>query len=256
MALVILGRVRIALGLHLGGGRWELHRLGLLPGRGMELLGLVLGEHLGPAIAALGLLVDVECMAVHGKVISGRTVRPRSRVHRRLLHTLLAVVLFHVIAPVPRIGSRGASLPHTMISSTLASRRAYATLSALSQPARLRAEKLSAEWKGTHATGGNTKNYIGGQFVDSKAAVWHDVVDPVRLRPLLVSSTHLFRLQSTQTLLTRVPETTSTEFEQAVDAASQAYKTWSRQSVLSRQRFAIESVIFRLSHSSCTFMFT
>lgn len=52
--------------------------------------------------------------------------------------------------------------------------------------------------------------------------------------------------QSTQTLLTRVPETTSTEFEQAVDAASQAYKTWSRQSVLSRQRFAIESVIFCL----------
>jgi malonate-semialdehyde dehydrogenase (acetylating)/methylmalonate-semialdehyde dehydrogenase len=39
-----------------------------------------------------------------------------------------------------------------------------------------------------------------------------------------------------------VPETTSSEFEQAVDAASQAYKTWSRQSVLSRQRFAIESV--------------
>ncbi|KAG8219691.1 methylmalonate-semialdehyde dehydrogenase [Butyriboletus roseoflavus] len=102
-------------------------------------------------------------------------------------------------------------------------RRAYATLSALNQPARSRAEKLSAEWKGTHATGGHTKNYIGGQFVDSKATVWHDVVDP-----------------STQTLLTRVPETTSTEFGHAVDAASQAYKTWSRQSVLSRQRFAIE----------------
>ncbi|KAF8846237.1 Methylmalonate-semialdehyde dehydrogenase [Paxillus ammoniavirescens] len=103
------------------------------------------------------------------------------------------------------------------------SRRTYATPSALNAVSRTYAEKLSADWKGTNATGANTKNYIGGEFVESRAAVWHDVVDP-----------------STQTLLTRVPETTSSEFEQAVDAASQAYKTWSRQSVLSRQRFAIE----------------
>ncbi|KAG9314240.1 methylmalonate-semialdehyde dehydrogenase [Chiua virens] len=113
--------------------------------------------------------------------------------------------------------------PRTVRLSPIVSRRTYATLSGLSQAARTRAEKLSADWNGTHATGGNTKNYIGGEFVESKATVWHDVVDP-----------------STQTLLTRVPETTSVEFEQAVDAASQAYKTWSRQSVLSRQRFAIE----------------
>ncbi|KAF9244562.1 methylmalonate-semialdehyde dehydrogenase [Melanogaster broomeanus] len=91
------------------------------------------------------------------------------------------------------------------------SRRTYATVSGLNAAAR------------THATGGNTKNFIGGEFVESKATLWHDVVDP-----------------ATQTLLTRVPETTSSEFEQAVDAASQAHKTWSRQSVLSRQRFAIE----------------
>ncbi|KIJ21889.1 methylmalonate-semialdehyde dehydrogenase [Paxillus involutus ATCC 200175] len=103
------------------------------------------------------------------------------------------------------------------------SRRTYATLSTLNAVSRTYAEKLSADWKGTNATGANTKNYIGGEFVESRAAVWHDVVDP-----------------STQTLLTRVPETTSSEFEQAVDAASQAYKTWSGQSVLSRQRFAIE----------------
>jgi malonate-semialdehyde dehydrogenase (acetylating)/methylmalonate-semialdehyde dehydrogenase len=32
------------------------------------------------------------------------------------------------------------------------------------------------------------------------------------------------------------------EFDQAVDSASQAFKTWSKQSVLARQRFAIESV--------------
>lgn len=81
----------------------------------------------------------------------------------------------------------------TLAPRTIASRRAYATLSALSQPARTRAEKLSAEWKGTHALGGNTKNYIGGEFVESKATVWHDVVDPVRLRPFLIASTNLFR---------------------------------------------------------------
>ena len=41
-------------------------------------------------------------------------------------------------------------------------------------------------------------------------------------------------------MLTRVPETTSSEFEDAVGAASQAFKTWSRTSVLTRQRVALE----------------
>ncbi|THH11200.1 hypothetical protein EW145_g822 [Phellinidium pouzarii] len=86
-----------------------------------------------------------------------------------------------------------------------------------------RAEQLSANWKGTNASGDSTKNFIGGQFVESKADNFIDVVDP-----------------STQTLLTRVPETTSSEFESAVDAASQAYKSWSRTSVLTRQRFVLE----------------
>ena len=60
--------------------------------------------------------------------------------------------------------------------------RAYATqppLSGLSSTARARAEKISAEWKGTSATGSNTKNFIGGEFVESKAEKWVDVVDPV-----------------------------------------------------------------------------
>jgi hypothetical protein len=62
--------------------------------------------------------------------------------------------------------------------------------------------------------------------------------------------------QSTQTLLTRVPETTMEEFDQAVDAASQAFKSWSKQSVIARQRFAIESVFEyppyqRLIHLRC-----
>ncbi|KAJ7099611.1 Aldehyde/histidinol dehydrogenase [Mycena crocata] len=100
--------------------------------------------------------------------------------------------------------------------STSASRKALAPL-ALSAAERL------AEWKGTSVSGGNTKNYIGGEFVESKTSDWIDVLDP-----------------STQTLLSRVPQTTSAEFDQAVDAASQAYKSWSRTSVLGRQRFALE----------------
>ncbi|GLB36007.1 putative aldehyde dehydrogenase family protein [Lyophyllum shimeji] len=103
--------------------------------------------------------------------------------------------------------------------------RAFATsapLSALSAAALPKAERISAEWKGTSATGGTTKNFIGGEFVESKASEWVDVVDP-----------------STQTLLSRVPQTTTHEFEQAVNAASQAFKTWSKTSVLSRQRVVL-----------------
>ncbi|TFY59100.1 hypothetical protein EVJ58_g5999 [Rhodofomes roseus] len=98
----------------------------------------------------------------------------------------------------------------------------------LPRPARFLARRsyatsISADWKGTSATGEKTKNFIGGAFVESSAESWIDVVDP-----------------ATQTLLTRVPETTSSEFDQAVAAASEAYKTWSRSSVLTRQRFVLE----------------
>jgi len=52
-------------------------------------------------------------------------------------------------------------------------------LGALSQP---RAELISANWKGTSATGGSTKNFIGGEFVESKTTEWIDVHDPVSCR--------------------------------------------------------------------------
>ncbi len=50
---------------------------------------------------------------------------------------------------------------------------------ALSAAARPMAEQLSDQWKGTSATGGTTKNFIGGQFVESKATEWTEVLDPV-----------------------------------------------------------------------------
>ncbi|KAF8167752.1 methylmalonate-semialdehyde dehydrogenase [Crassisporium funariophilum] len=86
-----------------------------------------------------------------------------------------------------------------------------------------KAEQISANWKGTNATGGTTKNFIGGEFVESKTNQWIEAHDP-----------------STQTVLSRVPQTTDAEFKEAVDAASQAYKTWSRTSVVTRQRFVLE----------------
>ncbi len=48
-------------------------------------------------------------------------------------------------------------------------------------------------------------------------------------------------------MLTRVPHTTNAEFEQAVDSAAEAYKSWSRTSVLARQRFAMECVYMTTS---------
>lgn len=108
-------------------------------------------------------------------------------------------------------------------------KRSYSTVSVqpplrgLNSVVREKAEKLSREWKGTNASGENTKNFIGGEFVQSKATQWIELVDP-----------------STQTLLTRVPETTNAEFEQAVEAASEAFKTWSQSTVLTRQRFILE----------------
>ena len=41
------------------------------------------------------------------------------------------------------------------------------------------AEEVSSRWKGTTANGGKTKNYIGGEFVESSAKKWLEVRDPV-----------------------------------------------------------------------------
>jgi malonate-semialdehyde dehydrogenase (acetylating)/methylmalonate-semialdehyde dehydrogenase len=41
------------------------------------------------------------------------------------------------------------------------------------------AEEVSSKWKGTSAVGGKTKNYINGEFVESKASKWLEVRDPV-----------------------------------------------------------------------------
>ncbi|KAJ7784344.1 methylmalonate-semialdehyde dehydrogenase [Mycena metata] len=93
----------------------------------------------------------------------------------------------------------------------------------LSSFSQSRAEELSSEWKGTNFLGGTTKNFIDGEFRESETKKWIEVLDP-----------------ATQTLLSRVPETTPEEFESAVEAASKAFQTWKKTSVLKRQRFALE----------------
>lgn len=59
---------------------------------------------------------------------------------------------------------------------TFSSSSRRTALSALAHP---KAEALSAEWKGTSATGKNTKLFINGEFVESEASEYIDVHDPV-----------------------------------------------------------------------------
>jgi len=75
---------------------------------------------------------------------------------------------------------------HSRIPSRTICTRYYATvpiqpsLRGLNSAVREKAEKLSRDWKGTSASGENTKNFIGGEFVQSSSTQWIDVVDPVR----------------------------------------------------------------------------
>ncbi|KAI9294531.1 Methylmalonate-semialdehyde dehydrogenase [Neoconidiobolus thromboides FSU 785] len=64
-----------------------------------------------------------------------------------------------------------------------------------------------------------TKNYINGEFVESKTKKWIELRNP-----------------ATQELLTLVPESTPEELAYAASTAKEAFKTWRNTSVLSRQR--------------------
>lgn len=68
---------------------------------------------------------------------------------------------------------------------------------ALNATARVKAEQISAEWKGTSATGGTTKNFINGEFVESQATEWNDIHDPVNSGQLLARSwAHFYPVHS------------------------------------------------------------
>jgi malonate-semialdehyde dehydrogenase (acetylating)/methylmalonate-semialdehyde dehydrogenase len=53
-----------------------------------------------------------------------------------------------------------------------------ASRNTLGAAAKAYADRLS-EWRGTSVAGGTTKNFIGGEFVESKTTDWIDVLDPV-----------------------------------------------------------------------------
>jgi malonate-semialdehyde dehydrogenase (acetylating)/methylmalonate-semialdehyde dehydrogenase len=64
-----------------------------------------------------------------------------------------------------------------------------------------------------------TKLFINGKFVESKANEWIDVHNP-----------------ATNEVVTRVPKSTQSEMQSAVDSAKNAFKTWSQTSILTRQQ--------------------
>eukprot|EP00466_Bigelowiella_natans_P021329 jgi/Bigna1/51352/estExt_Genewise1.C_1570008 len=68
-----------------------------------------------------------------------------------------------------------------------------------------------------------TKLYINGAMIESKTDKWIEVLNP-----------------ATQEVVTRVPEATKAEMEAAVDAAKEAFKSWSTTSVTVRQRVMLK----------------
>lgn len=74
------------------------------------------------------------------------------------------------------------------------------------------------------------KVLIGGEFLDSQAQEWIDVINP-----------------ATQDVVSRLPLTTPEEFQSAVDAAKQAFPAWRNTPVTTRQRimFKLQELIRR-----------
>ncbi|KAG5898606.1 hypothetical protein JTB14_020982 [Gonioctena quinquepunctata] len=68
-----------------------------------------------------------------------------------------------------------------------------------------------------------TKLFIDGKFLDSKATEWVDLHDP-----------------ATNNLVTKIPLSTKSEMEAAVDSAKNAYSSWSKTSVLTRQQLMLK----------------
>merc|ERR1719278_556227 len=68
-----------------------------------------------------------------------------------------------------------------------------------------------------------TQNVIGGQWVESKTDRWIDVPNP-----------------ATNQVVTRVPHSTSDEMNEAVASATEAFKTWSKTTPLTRQQILLK----------------
>lgn len=68
-----------------------------------------------------------------------------------------------------------------------------------------------------------TKLFIDGRFRDSKTTNWIELYDP-----------------ATNNLVTKVPQTTQAEMEEAVECAKKAFHSWKQTSVLTRQQLMLK----------------
>ncbi|XP_065213363.1 probable methylmalonate-semialdehyde/malonate-semialdehyde dehydrogenase [acylating], mitochondrial [Planococcus citri] len=76
-----------------------------------------------------------------------------------------------------------------------------------------------------------TKLFIDGKFIESQSTDWIDVHNP-----------------ATNKVVTRVPESTTSEMEAAVNSATEAFKTWSKTSPLARQQIMFKYQALIKSH--------
>lgn len=86
---------------------------------------------------------------------------------------------------------------------------------------------LNFSLKKRFSTGGirRLKNFINGEFVDSKSKKLFDIINP-----------------STGEVISQVPDSMTEEFNTAVDSAKTAFKTWKDVPLLTRQRYIIDYV--------------
>ncbi|KAI7362478.1 hypothetical protein KC336_g21696, partial [Hortaea werneckii] len=71
----------------------------------------------------------------------------------------------------------------------------------------------------------NTQNFIDNIFAESKASQWNDLHDP-----------------ATNHLVTKVPESTDAELNEAVQSAREAFKSWRKTTWLHRQQIMFKFV--------------
>jgi malonate-semialdehyde dehydrogenase (acetylating)/methylmalonate-semialdehyde dehydrogenase len=116
-----------------------------------------------------------------------------------------------------RLSSRKASLHTSCV---------RASPSGLGQTAQAKAQEIESKWRGTKTLGGKTSNYVDGEFIESKTDNWMDLHDP-----------------ATQTVLTKVPHTTMSEFDAAVASSQAAFPGWRETSILGRQ-----AIMLKLQH--------
>ncbi|KAF0517023.1 Methylmalonate-semialdehyde dehydrogenase [Gigaspora margarita] len=77
-----------------------------------------------------------------------------------------------------------------------------------------------------------TPLFINGEFVESKTDKWIPLYNP-----------------ATNDLVTLVPETTPEELKAAADTAAEAFKTWRKSSILSRQRILLDFQLLIREHT-------